>query len=56
MVTWSPGPTFYGAAIIDYTLTYDQSTGDFIALAENIADTSYLVSGILTGVSYEFKV
>jgi len=55
-ITWQPGPLYYGANIIDYQLTYDQGTGNFIVLAENIQGTQYTFNGITVGVTYKFKV
>jgi len=55
-ITWQPGSVYYGANIIDYQVTYDQGTGNFIVIAENIQETQFTFYGITVGVTYKFKV
>ena len=47
-ITWQQGPTFYGASVIDYQLSYDEGNADdvFVVLADNIVATSYVLTGI----------
>jgi hypothetical protein len=55
-ITWHPGPTFYGSAIIDYTVSYDQGSGSWTVAASNVLTTSYIKTGVATGTAYVFKV
>jgi hypothetical protein len=40
-INWSDGPSDGDASIIDYRILYDQSTGNFVTLAENIVNRFY---------------
>ena len=43
--------------MIDYRITYDQSTGNFVTLATGVTALTYTTSVILTsGRTYQFKV
>ena len=56
-LTWIV-PTFFGGkASVDYRVSWDQGTSNFIVLASGITTTSYLTSAKLTpGMVYKFKV
>jgi hypothetical protein len=53
--SWTPGPSG-GAFIIDYKVSYDQSIGVWVDLAENIVGTTYTAIGLTQGTEYKFKV
>jgi hypothetical protein len=55
--TWEDGESDGGEAIIDYRITYDQSTSNFIILADGVTDRSYTTSvSLIAGRTYVFKV
>jgi hypothetical protein len=45
-----------GAAIIDYRISYDESTGNWIYLQSYIIERDFLVTGLLNAVTYTFKI
>jgi hypothetical protein len=46
-----------GAPVIDYRVSYDQSTGVYVVLASGLISKSYTTNVTLTpGASYNFKV
>ena len=53
--SWTPG-TSGGAFIIDYKVSFDQSTGIWVDLAFNITGTTYTATGLTQGTEYSFKV
>lgn len=55
---WYEGPENGGTPVIDYTVSYDQSsgTGNFVELASGVATTSYSATGLVPGNTYTFKV
>lgn len=55
--SWSNGLSTGGSPIIDYRISYDQSTGIFVTLATGVTTRSYTTSITLTvGASYTFRV
>ena len=56
-LTWSNGPSAGGSSIIDYRISYDQSTGEFVHLESGVIGQSYTTTVLLTpGAVYKFKV
>ena len=56
-LTWNNGVSTGGSPIIDYRVSYDQSTGVYKVLDSGIADRSYQTTVTLTpGATYNFKV
>jgi len=56
-LTWNDDMRTGGAPIIDYRVSYDQSTGIYIVLAQGLTTRSYTTTVPLTpGASYNFKV
>jgi titin len=55
-LTWSAGATDGGAAVLDYTITFDQATGTDVVLASGILGTTYTATGLTAGLTYRFKV
>ena len=55
--TWENGQNIGGTPIIDYSVHYDQSTGDFILLQSGVTTEFYMTTIALTkGSTYSFKV
>ena len=42
--------------MIDYTVSYDQSTGAYVTLASSLTSTTYTDIGLVGGKTYSFKV
>jgi hypothetical protein len=40
-ISWSDGPSDGDSPILDYRITYDQSTGQYVTLVEGLTDKSY---------------
>lgn len=53
-IIWEAGPTFYGAAIIDYKIYYDEANGDgvFVVLDDAVLGTSLTLTPVVTGLTY----
>lgn len=45
-----------GAVVIDYTISWDNATGGFSVLANNITGTTYTATGIKASLTYTFVV
>ena len=55
--SWSDGASNGGTNVIDYRITYDQSTGNFITLATGVTAKSYATTVALTsGRTYKFYI
>ena len=55
--TWQNGISTGGSPILDYKVSYDQSTGVYVDLEDGIATLSYTTTVLLTpGATYNFKV
>lgn len=53
--TWSDGTSHGGTSIIDYRVTFDQGTGDFVVIGSSFTSqffTSTAVQNIQSGVMY----
>jgi hypothetical protein len=46
--SWSDGASNGGTAVIDYRISYDQSTGNFVTLATGVTAKSYATTVALT--------
>lgn len=56
-LTWNNGVSTGGSPIIDYRISYDQSTGIWATLATGVIPRTYSTSVTLTaGATYRFKV
>ena len=55
-LSWIDASENGGTDILDYKLSYDQSIGVFDVLDDTITSNSYVVSGLLTGSTYLFKL
>ena len=55
--TWSDGSSDGGTAIIDYRISYDQSTNNYVVLATGVTSRSYTTDvTLISGRTYFFKV
>jgi hypothetical protein len=57
-LSWSP-PIFNGGSnVIDYRIWYDDGTSGttFSVVAENIVEANYIVTSLVKGQTYQFKV
>lgn len=55
--SWNEGASNGDSPVLDYRITYDQSTGNYITLAEGVTATSYTTTiPLLKGQTYNFKV
>jgi hypothetical protein len=54
--TWSNGVADGGTPVLDYRITYDQSTGDYVILSSGVHSTSFTAIGLKTGNTYKFRV
>lgn len=56
-LSWSNGVSTGGSVIIDYRILYDLGTGgNFYVLQSGIVSTSYTVTGLILGTTYQFIV
>jgi len=56
-LTWSPGSSDGGKPVIDYQISWDQGTGNYVVLASGVTTTNYTTKITLTpGTVYKFKV
>lgn len=54
--TWTDGAANGGASVLDYRVTYDQASGDYIMLADSLLTQTYTATGLTAGLIYKFKV
>lgn len=54
--SWTEGPSNGGSAVLDYRITYDQSTGSFIELDNAVLSTSFTATSLTFGLTYTFRV
>ena len=56
-LTWSAGATTGGTPVIDYRISWDQGSSNYVPLVIGVTTTSYITSVSLTaGTIYKFKV
>jgi len=56
-LTWANGVANGGSDIIDYQVSYDEASGtDFVIFESNILTSDFLVSKLVSGATYQFKV
>jgi hypothetical protein len=56
-LTWQNGKSSGGSPVIDYRVSYDQSIGSYVVLADGITTQSYQTEVLLTpGANYKFRV
>lgn len=54
---WEEGPENGGSTVIDYTIDYDQSNGDWTELVNSLIDKEYTtLIDLIEGNTYTFKV
>jgi hypothetical protein len=54
--TWSDGDANGGSPIIDYRVSYDQGTDEYVDLATSVVNKEYTATGLNYGTTYKFKV
>jgi hypothetical protein len=57
-MTWEEGPIYYGALVIDFTISWDQGLGDgsLTVVATNIVPMAYIETNVNYGTVYTFRV
>ena len=55
-LSWTTGVSNGGSGVIDFTISYDQSTDNFIVLQSNNLGTNFTATNLNTGSTYKFKV
>jgi hypothetical protein len=54
---WQPGASNGGTAVIDYTISYDQSISQWIELVSGVTETYYTTTEeLIPGRTYTFKI
>jgi hypothetical protein len=53
---WDEGLINGGTIVQDYQVSFDQGIDDFIVLETNIIASTYVVTGLTPGVTYQFSV
>lgn len=54
--TWNEGDFNGGAEVIDYRVSFDQSTGTWTDLDSGILQNLYTATGLTSGKYYNFRV
>lgn len=54
--TWEEAADNGGQIVLDYRISFDQSTDTWITLATAITNTYYTKGDLITGNTYKFKV
>jgi hypothetical protein len=55
-LTWSQSTNNGGSAIIDYAVWCDQAIGNWVMVVSGITTYSYTVTGLTSGLVYQFKI
>jgi hypothetical protein len=56
-ISWQEGASNGDSPVLDYRVTYDQSTGNYVMLVDGLAQTDYTTDiTLLPGQIYKFKV
>jgi len=55
-VTWVDGAADGGSPILDYRVSYDPGTGNWVVAANDITTNSYTVTSLIAGNTYKLKV
>lgn len=55
-LSWTAGLKNGGTPVLDYRVSFDQSTGDYIVLASLLNQGAYTALGLTFGRTYNFKV
>ena len=45
-----------GTPILDYRVSFDQATGNWVPIATGIVNAAYVTAGLVSGTYYNFKV
>lgn len=55
-IKWDDGAFNGGNPVLDYRITYEQGDGIYSVLQAGLEEQSYILSGVVTGVTYSFRV
>ena len=58
-ISWRNGASDGGASVIDYRISYDQSVGNYVTLADGLTDSHYSTTSsvsLIKGQTYRFRV
>jgi len=55
-ITWTNGSNDGGSPVIDYRVSFDFSTNNYVILASGVPTQSFTVSGLIPGNIYKFKI
>jgi hypothetical protein len=55
-ISWSEGPSNGGASVIDYRVSFDQSTDTYVVLSSEVLTRQYTATGLTSGLYYKFKI
>jgi|LauGreDrversion4_2_1035121.scaffolds.fasta_scaffold00510_13 hypothetical protein len=55
-ITWTQGTSNGGSPVLDYLISFDQGTENFVPLATGIVNSAYVASGLVSGNFYSFRV
>lgn len=55
-LAWSDGVYNGASNILDYRISYDQGSGNFVILASQVSSKSYTATGLTNGQTYSFKI
>lgn len=55
-LAWNEGAANGGTPVIDYRVWYDQAIGVWVELNSGLIVREYLVSSLIIGATYSFKV
>jgi hypothetical protein len=55
-ITWTNGSNDGGSSVIDYRVSYDQGTNNYVIIASAVPTAAFAVSGLTPGSFYKFKI
>lgn len=55
-ISWDAPIDHGGQPIIDYRLSYDESTGNWVDISSGISETTFTKGDLITGNTYTFRV
>lgn len=55
-LTWDDGAANGGSVIIDYRVTYDSGSGNYVPLATGVYTKNFIATGLSAGTTYAFKI
>lgn len=55
-ITWTAGAANGGTPVLDYSILWDQGTGNWVTRIAGLTTTSYTISQLSMGSTYSFRV